>query len=320
MPLDDLVSVIEALKARIRDHRADLQANETRTRMALIDPLLTALGWDAGDPALVSAEYDLKGSRADYALLGANGKPASFVEAKKLGESLAAHRMQMVNYANMAGVAYAGLTDGDRWEMYTVFDQRPIEDRRIVEVSIAQKPAYESALQLLRLWRPNMASGKPVPAGEPIFAKVTQAPPDDAVPDKPARRRIPAAPNAPSGVSLASYDPQNAHASKPPAIRFPDGIARNTRYWWQLPVFAAEWLWSNGQLTKDKIPVGMSNKSYFINTEAVHPSGKSFHAPQAISGTPLVFDKHGNRNAMVDRAKRLLEHCGVNPAEVRLKG
>ena len=313
MPLDDLVSVIEALKARIRDHRADLQANEIRTRMALIDPLLTALGWDAGDPALVSAEYDLKGSRADYALLGANGKPASFVEAKKLGESLAAHRMQMVNYANMAGVAYAGLTDGDRWEMYTVFDQRPIEERRIVEVSIAQKPAYESALQLLRLWRPNMASGKPVSAEKSLF---DQAAPAKVLADKP----VPPHPNTPSGIPLVSYNPQNAHASKPPAIRFPDGIARNTRYWWQLPVFAAEWLWSNGQLTKDKIPVGMSNKSYFINTEAVHPSGKSFHAPQAISGTPLVFDKHGNRNAMVDRAKRLLEHCGVNPAEVRLKG
>ncbi len=316
MPLDDLVSVIEALKARIRDHRADLQANEIRTRMALIDPLLTALGWDAGDPALVSAEYDLKGSRADYALLGANGKPAAFVEAKKLGESLAAHRMQMVNYANMAGVAYAGLTDGDRWEMYTVFDQRPIDERRIMDAAIAQKPAYESALQLLRLWRPNMASGKPVPAGEPIFAQQPRAASAGDLADKPAAPP----PNTPSVISLAAYTHKDAQASKkPPTIHFPDGLARNTNRWWQLPMFTAEWLWKNGQLTKDKIPVGMSNKSYFINTEAVHPSGKSFHASQAISGTPLVFNKQGNRNVMVDRAKRLLEHCGIDSAEVRLK-
>ena len=319
MPLDDLVSVIEALKACIRDHRAALQVNEIRTRMALIDPLLTALGWDAGDPKLVLAEYEVSGSRADYALLGADGKPAALVEAKKLGESLdARHRMQMVNYANMAGVAYAGLTDGDRWEMYTVFDQRPIEDRRIVEVSIAQKPAYESALQLLRLWRPNMASGKPVPAGEPLFAKVTQAPPDDAVPDKPARRRIPAAPNAPSGVSLASYDPQNA--SKPPAaIRFPDGSTKNVRYWRQLPALTAEWLWSNGRLTEDKIPVQLTDKTYLLHDEPVHPSGKRFRDPRTINGTPFTIEIRRTRDYGVTQAKRLLEHCGVNPAEVLLK-
>ena len=36
MPLDDLVSVIETLKARLQTHRQVLQANETRTRMALM--------------------------------------------------------------------------------------------------------------------------------------------------------------------------------------------------------------------------------------------------------------------------------------------
>ena len=35
--LDDLVEVIDTLKSRIEEHRADLQSNETRTRMALID-------------------------------------------------------------------------------------------------------------------------------------------------------------------------------------------------------------------------------------------------------------------------------------------
>lgn len=314
MPLDDLVSVIEALKARIRDHRAALQANEIRTRMALIDPLLTALGWDAGDPALVSAEYDLKveGRRADYALLGANGKPAAFVEAKKLGESLAAHRMQMVNYANIAGVAYAGLTDGDRWEMYTVFDQRPIEERRIVDAAIAQKPAYESALQLLRLWRPNMASGKPVSAKKSLF---DQAAPAKVLADKP----VPPPPNTPSGIPLPSYDPQNAQASKkPPTIHFPGGVTRKANRWWQLPMFTAEWLWKNGKLTEDKLPVGISKNRYIIHAEAAHPSGKRFHSPHAITGTPLILEKNGSRGESVERTKRLLEHCGVNPTEVRL--
>ncbi len=262
MPLDDLVGVIKTLKARIQSSRSDLQVNEIRTRMALIDPLLTALGWDTGDPALVLPEYDLSGSRADYALLGADGRPSAFVEAKKLGESLASHRMQMVNYANLAGVPYAGLTDGAHWELYEVFDQKPIEERRIVNVSIAKKPAHESALQLLRLWRPNMASGRPVPAGEPLFANEPAAAPNPPAP-------IPAASNASNQVTLASYDSQKA--SKPPAgIRFPDGSAREIRFWWHLAAFTAEWLWSTKRLTADKIPLGLTKQAYILNTDGVH--------------------------------------------------
>ena len=112
MPFDDLVHVIETLKERIGAHRQSLQSSETRTRMALIDPLLRALGWDTEDPALVLPEYESSG-RADYALLGGAGKPSAVIEAKRLGESLANHRGQMVNYANMSGIPYAGLTDGN---------------------------------------------------------------------------------------------------------------------------------------------------------------------------------------------------------------
>ena len=50
MGLDDLVARIELLQARIRSHKAALRENETRTRMALIDPLMPALGWDVSDP------------------------------------------------------------------------------------------------------------------------------------------------------------------------------------------------------------------------------------------------------------------------------
>ena len=319
MPLDDLVSAIETIKARIQSHRSDLQASEIRTRMALIDPLLTALGWDTGDPKLVLPEYDLQGKRPDYALLGADGKPAAFVEAKKLGESLsAAHRMQMVNYANMAGVAYAGLTDGDRWELYRVFDQKPIEERRIMDVAIAQKPAYESALQLLQLWRPNMASGQPVPAGEPLFAQGKQTAPDEAVPDKPVPPPLPVAPNPPRGVPLSSYDPQNA-SKRPAAIRFSDGSTRNVRNWWQLPVFTAEWLWSKGRLTEDKTPLEFTQRTYLVHTEPVHHSGMKFGNPKKINGSPFFLEATGQRSHLVKKAKRLLELCGVDPAEVRVQ-
>lgn len=182
MALDDLVSDIEVLKKRIQSHGATLREDETRTRMALIDPLLQALGWDVSDPALVTPEYKVSGRRADYALLRPDGRPAATVEAKKLGEALASHRMQMLNYANASGVEYAGLTDGNHWELYKVFEPGRLEERRILDVSIADAPAYESALKLLLFWRPNLESGQPASASELILidARLPAPRPTDA--------------------------------------------------------------------------------------------------------------------------------------------
>ncbi|MCE2500786.1 MAG: type I restriction enzyme HsdR N-terminal domain-containing protein [Dehalococcoidia bacterium] len=128
MLLDDLVGVIETLKQRIQAHGATLRANEIRTRVALIDPLLTALGWDVSDPALVTPEYTVGEGRADYALHGSESIPAAIVEAKRLGHALNDdERMQMLNYANARGVRYAAVTDGDVWEFYEVFRQAPLD-------------------------------------------------------------------------------------------------------------------------------------------------------------------------------------------------
>ena len=126
--LDELVDVIETLKSRINEHRAVLQGNEAQTRLSLIDPLLRALGWDTADPALVRTEFNLNNGRADYALLDTDEKPVTIIEAKRLDESLGTtdRRMQMLTYANFSNVSYAGLTDGNQWVLYKVFDQKSL--------------------------------------------------------------------------------------------------------------------------------------------------------------------------------------------------
>ena len=75
--LEDLVQVIETIQRRIVEHRPSLSGNETRTRMALIDPLLTVLGWDVSNPALVTPEYRVDVGWADYALRGVGNTPAT---------------------------------------------------------------------------------------------------------------------------------------------------------------------------------------------------------------------------------------------------
>ena len=170
MPLDALVNVIDTLQKRIATHRQSLQDSETRTRMALIDPLLTALGWDVSDLSLVTPEYSVGKGRADYALNGSGNEPVAIVEAKRLNHPLDDQEfMQMLNYTNIGGVKYAAVTDGNVWELYDVFKPARLADRRLLSLKMVNTPTHKLALGMLLLWRPNLASGAPIAAQVPVL-------------------------------------------------------------------------------------------------------------------------------------------------------
>ena len=176
MALDDLTEVIEELQDMIGKHRDYLSEDETRTRQVLIDPLLRELGWDVSDPDMVHLEYRVKQQRADYALMS-NGRPVAVIEAKRLGKSLKDDYMnQVLNYANLEGIRYMIVTDGDRWEMYEVFKPVALEERQLMKFQLSQQPAHENALQALRIWKPNLASGSPSEAMEPVIESPQLAP------------------------------------------------------------------------------------------------------------------------------------------------
>ena len=97
MLLDDLVGVIETLKERIAAHGAKPAENETRTRMALIDPLLQALGWDVSDP-----DSNARIAGASRRILTPTLRRV--VEAKKLEITGVAPDAVCRNYANISAL------------------------------------------------------------------------------------------------------------------------------------------------------------------------------------------------------------------------
>ena len=315
--LDDLVGVIEKLQGRIRDHGSFLQENEIRTRVALIDPLLQALGWDVADPGLVSPEYNVSGQRVDYALLGADGKPAATVEAKKLGESLVSHRMQMLNYSNAAGIAYAGLTDGNQWELYEVFKQVTLEERRLLDLRILDTPAHECALKLLLLWQPNLATGRPVAAAEPILAAaVAPAAVTAAAVPPPASQTT--APSIAAGWVRLS-DCRRETDSKPPAIRLPGGEEKQLDAWTQVIYEVAEYLVKAGSLTAARCPIQVPRGTrYVVHTVAIHSNDRVFGTARKLSNG-LFCEGDVSGVSVITHAKTMLEHCGVDAGAVWLK-
>ena len=318
--LDDLVSVIETLKQRIHDHGTSLRANETRTRMAMIDPMLRALGWDPADPSVVTPEYDVSGRWADYALLGTDGKPAATLEAKKLGESLGTHRMQMLNYSNAAGIAYAGLTDGNHWELYEVFAQKPLEERRVLQLSIVDTPAHQCALQLLLLWRPNLASGRPILASEPISANNTaSAEPQETAAPSPAPFAPAALPTSGDGwVPLSEFNPPTG-TNPPSSIRFSDGNNIAIRSWKEIPTAVARWLHARRMLTVGNLPVASGKRGMAANSVPLHRDGSSMVTHETIGDDEIFINVHLSARASRENAKKILEHCGVDPRDVYLQ-
>ena len=319
MLLGEFVECIELLQERIRSHRDVLRENETRTRMALIDPLLRALGWDVFDPEVVTPECKVGGGRADYALLRADGRPAAIVEAKKLGEALSSHRMQMLNYANASGIEYAGVTDGNHWELYSVFEPGQLDERRKLEISIASTPAYRSALALLLLWRPNLASGKPVPAAAPILNDTWRPIDPDPIPPSPTPEPSPAPRPVPLGwVALSEYNPP-AGSPCPAAIRFWDRSEQTLEYWHEILTSVVKRLHSEGRLAVEDVPIGWTEKRYIVNTEPIHPNGNAFGLEKWVEDTPFVVNVRLNAGQVRTNTKKLLQHCGRNPAEVHLR-
>ena len=318
MTLDNYISVVETVKQRIREHGTSLRSNETRTRMALIDPLLTALGWDVSDPALVTSEYNVNGRFADYALLEGS-TVVVFLEAKKLDEPLSKHRSQIASYASELGIQFPALTNGNVWEVYDNSKLVPIEERRILNLSIFDTPAHQCALQLLLLWRPNIASGIPVAAEEPLVSLHSTSVPRSSQQETDLHPAHPPAGEPDSGWCRLSSFVANMDDPVPVAIRFPDGETRDIQSWGYIVRHTVSWLFAHALLPEKNVPVSSNDKRFIVNTEPVHPTGQPFRQSAVVAGTPYVIDSHVGRKAVVDNAHKLLRHCGVSPDDVWLQ-
>ena len=315
MLLDELVTTIEKLKARIERHQTELRKSEALTRYALIDPLLRELGWDTSDPALVMPEYDVDGKRADYALLEGD-KVVVFLEAKRLDEPLANHRDQVTNYANNLGIRYPVLTNGNQWEVYDNTKLVPIAEKRVLNISLTNAPASALALQLLLLWRPNLASGTPVAASEPILASAlteTLAQTETAINPLP-----PVPPVSDGWTSLREIQPVNDQPWRPSAIRLPDGIEKEINLWWHVPREVSEYLVRIGKLTRDKCPIKEGHRVDIVHSQP-QPSkvGKYDHLHRLSNG--LFIGKAIQGSGLVRNAKFLLKFFSEDEGEVWLK-
>jgi len=325
--LGELVRTIETLRERMGRYNLELSKNEFRTRVVLIDPMLKALGWDATDPSLVTVEYEVPPGRADYGLRrGLDNPPVVLIEAKKLNEPLDPHVGQLLNYALVRGVRYGCLTDGNIWEVYDVFQQVPLEERKILRVTIADAEPGKVALAMLGLWQRSLEDGSYEYAAEPLIETETHVAPDPVpyIEVAPEPRPMPvqsvAQASAPSGGAWTPLtgDFETTNRPAPAVIRLPSGEERDIRSWRGIVIESVRWLHKEGVLTHEECQFRSGHKRYLYNTDGIHPNGGAFHTPIPVGDTGIIVEGNISSTLSVRSVRRLLEHLGKDPSQVYL--
>lgn len=318
--LDELVNALKRIKQCMEDHAAALETNEALTRMALIDPLLRVLGWDTSDPRLVVPEYAAGSGRVDYALMKKeSNQPLVFLEAKKLGMNEPDDKItnQMLTYANSQAVPFAGISDGDRWQVYEVFKQVPLMDRRILDVSTAKDELSHCALKLLVLWRSNLATNMPVETGEPIAWKPVEAVSANETGQKRnSTERQKAKPDA-DRIALPDLKP-GRNEMRPVFIHFPDGRFAPVQRWVDILKETAEWLYGTRRSIPFRVSLNPTSKRYIVNNQPRHKES-NFINPYQCKAKEIYVECNVSAPSAKQAAMKLLEACQVDPQEIWLE-
>ena len=316
MDLGKAVTLFDELRRKISEERNYLSANEFRTRIVLVDPVLRMLGWDVEDTSVVKLEFEAGGGRADYGLMDSDGVHAvAVLESKRLGSAIGDNEvMQALNYANSQGIGYMIVCNGDLWRMYDVFQPAQLSERLMMELKIGTLPSYVNALRALALWRPNLGSGSvPTAAITPILVKAEiQDPPLTKIEPKTLVKGNTLTGEEPEG-DWRDIARQGLHVkdTKPTALKIQgDVIDPCPEDWNSVLVQVANWLIDKKQFVPStgyrKKP---TNKRYLIHTEPIHDDGMEFRNQKELDNN-MYIETHGGAPTCVSHCLYLLKKYG----------
>ena len=162
----NLQDTFTKVRKRIQQYRnRDDRIGEQNTKAALIEPILSCLGWNLEDIEEVSREYryQTKDNPVDYALF-IRREPVLFIEAKALGKNLDDRKwtIQMLSYATAAGLKWCVLTNGDEYRLYNAHAPVDVEQKLFRKFEIAGSKDQEYALNTLELLSKDKMSEKAI--------------------------------------------------------------------------------------------------------------------------------------------------------------
>jgi predicted type IV restriction endonuclease len=136
-----VTAAVEVVRKRIQQVRDRKELiGEQNTKAALIDPLLTAMGWELQEIDEVRREYRRKpqDNPVDYTLF-LNRTACLLIEAKSLEKDLGDRKWisQNISYAAVLGVKWCVLTNGDEYRIYNSHAEVDVDEKLFRKVRIS---------------------------------------------------------------------------------------------------------------------------------------------------------------------------------------
>ena len=136
-----VTAAVEVIRKRIQQVRERKELiGEQNTKAALINPLLSAMGWELQEIDEVRREYRRKpqDNPVDYALF-LNRTECLLIEAKSLEKDLGDRKWisQNISYAAVVGVKWCVLTNGDEYRIYNSHAEVNVDEKLFRKVRIS---------------------------------------------------------------------------------------------------------------------------------------------------------------------------------------
>ena len=144
-----LVGTIKSIADRIHKN---YYRNETDVREAIVNRLLSDLGWDRCDPSSSRREYTVDKRRVGYALFTSASLSPVFIEVKAPDSGDEGDR-QLFEYAFHHGTLFAILVNGREWSFDLPWEQGSYAERRVQKLDFVERKPHDLASVLERYLR-----------------------------------------------------------------------------------------------------------------------------------------------------------------------
>ncbi len=155
----DFIDKIRELKTHVLNQKESIRTEEG-TKLRLIQPFITLLGYDVTDgnevlPEFIAGAGTKKEEKVDYAILK-NGEPIMIIECKQCGENLDKAYNQLCGYFAFTKVKFGVLTDGILYRFYSDLDElNKMDERPFFEFDVIEHAEDENIVKELKQFTKN---------------------------------------------------------------------------------------------------------------------------------------------------------------------
>ena len=349
---------LQAISRQYEEHQ-DRFLTEESIKIALVLPLIKALGYDFHNPSEVAAElaaYEGKNERVDYAIMR-DDKPIILLECKALGKSLSvAPIKQLTGYFNKTNAAIGVLTNGVVYKFFTDLNNASTMDQSpFLEVDIRE--ADQSVVAELKRFGKDRFDPEEIKAAantaameakvirgvkanlEKIFdnlddefsgAILRNVVADTLEEDrclelvKQAFHQFVSDHSGPDGwQSISSLQPKQGDNKNdnPTEMMFPDSSRESITGWNQVVVEVVKWLTDNGSLGTSHCPIRDPDKpnKYIVAAAPKHPGNIGFNTRAREEVNSLYVETHYTAPEVVRNANTIIKRTGMNASQFKLR-